>query len=174
MMNRTLLLFFLGIFMLNCHQSPQAPQSSPAPLSLDQIPVFSDFEDMSPIFNQQTDSVYVVNFWATWCKPCIAEMPYFEQLEADMQGKKVKIVLVSLDFEEHLESKLLPFLEKNKMPGEVMVLTDPDANDWINKVHPDWGGAIPVTLVYKGDQRSFVNKAFANYEELRNTVSALL
>lgn len=143
-------------------------------LSSESIPVFDNFDDMAYVFSQSTDTVYVVNFWATWCKPCIAEMPYFERLAKSFSTEKMKIVLVSLDFKEQLETRLLPYLEKNEMPGEVMLLADPNANYWIDKVNPEWGGAIPVTLVYRGDRREFTGRAFASYEELERIVKSML
>lgn len=174
-------LFFLlavVIFACSCSQAPVAgegeKQADNEDVSPERIPVFANFDDMAYLFRQQTDSVYVINFWATWCKPCVAEMPYFQRLGEEMAGEKVKIILVSLDFEEHIESKLLPFLEKNKLPGEVLVLTDPNANEWIDKVSPEWGGAIPVTMVYKKDQSKFVSRAFSGYEELEAAVKSLL
>ena len=74
-----------------------------------QIPVYENFEDLEPLFNRQTDTTYVINFWATWCKPCVEELPYFEQLFAEHKEEKLKVLLVSLDFPRQLESKLVPF-----------------------------------------------------------------
>ena len=46
--------------------------------------------------------VYLIDFWATWCKPCIKELPAFEELNARYQDKGLKVVLVSLDFPDIL------------------------------------------------------------------------
>ena len=138
------------------------------------IPVYEQFADLEPIFNQETDSTYVINFWATWCKPCVEELPYFEALHQQFSGEKLKVVLVSLDFPDKLESKLLPFVEEHQLESDVVALTDIDYNTWINKVNPDWGGAIPVTLVYNASERKFVSEQFANAEELNNLVKSLL
>jgi len=99
------------------------------------------------IFQQKNDTTYVINFWATWCAPCVKELPYFEKLNQKYTDKKVKVILVSQDFSKQLEKKLKPFLEKNKLQSEVLVLIDPDANSWIDKVNPAWSGAIPATVI---------------------------
>src|SRR5690606_6809447 len=49
-------------------------------------------------FQKKNDSIYVINFWATWCKPCIKELPAFEKIASEYADKKVKVLLVSLDF----------------------------------------------------------------------------
>ena len=63
------------------------------------------------IFNTN-DTTYIVNFWATWCKPCVSELPEFEKLHQGSKGKQIKVLLVSMDFKEELDKKLKNFLEK--------------------------------------------------------------
>lgn len=128
-----------------------------------------DFEGLEPRLHLTADTTYVVNFWATWCKPCIKELPEFDRLAEEYSDEKVKVLLVSLDMSEHLETKLEPFVEKRGVKSEVVLLDDPKANEWIDKVSPDWSGAIPATLIYRGDQREFFEKSFT-YEELEKEV----
>ena len=136
------------------------------------IPVYDSFDQLAPIFNKQNDTTYVINFWATWCKPCVAEMPYFERLHDDFAGRKLAVILVSLDFPDQIESKLIPFVEQQKLRSTVLALTDGNYNAWIDKVDPSWGGAIPVTILYNAEKRVFVDKAFSTYEELKAAVEA--
>lgn len=138
------------------------------------IEVIGDFNILEPLFHQQSDTTYVINFWATWCKPCVEELPYFEQLHQKFSGEKIKVILVSLDFPKDYEKKLKPFVKEHKLQSEVILLTDGDYNTWIDKVSPEWGGAIPVTVVYKADKRKFVGEQFANYEELDALVRSFL
>lgn len=135
---------------------------------------YETFEEIAPLFNKQTDTTYVINFWATWCKPCVEELPYFQQLHQEYAGEKVKIILVSLDFPNQIESKFIPFLEKNQLGPDIALLLDDDVNSWGNEVDSDWGGAIPITLVYKGDDRSFHGTQYASYEELKQMVDQVL
>jgi thiol-disulfide isomerase/thioredoxin len=137
-------------------------------------PVYENFEEMASIFNQETDTTYIINFWATWCKPCVEELPYFEQLTEQYKNQKVKVILVSLDFKKQLATKLLPFIKERNIQSEVVVLLDPDANAWVNRVDPSWSGAIPVTLVYKKDKRAFYEESFEDLAALDNIVKPFL
>ncbi|MBX2875429.1 MAG: TlpA family protein disulfide reductase [Saprospiraceae bacterium] len=138
------------------------------------FPIYESFEEVAPIFQQQSDTTYVINFWATWCKPCVKELPYFEALHENFKGEKIKVILVSLDFKKDVEPKLIPFVEEHKLKSDVIALTDHKYNEWIDRVDPDWGGAIPVTVVYKQDQREFIGESFANQEELFALVQKML
>ncbi len=126
-----------------------------------------NFEELQQqYFQKKTDTVYIVNFWATWCKPCIKELPAFEKIASDFSGEKVKILLVSLDFPDKLESQVVSFVKKNNIKSEVVLLDDADANNWIPKISPEWSGAIPATVIYKKDNRKFYEQSFT-YEELK-------
>lgn len=138
------------------------------------IPVYTDFEGLAPIFNKNNDTTYVINFWATWCKPCVEELPYFEQLHETFDGEKLQVILVSLDFERDLTSKLTSFVENRQLKSDVMVLLDGNYNNWIDKVDPEWGGAIPVTVVYQADQRQFIGTQLANYQELEDIIKSMM
>lgn len=131
-----------------------------------------DYAGLEPMLSKQNDTTYVVNFWATWCAPCIKELPYFQQVHDSYKDKKVKVLLVSLDFERQIQSRLLPFIAKNKLTPEVVVLNDPNSNKWIDKVDPSWSGAIPATLFIKNDKRLFFEKEFT-LEEIEKVINQL-
>ncbi len=132
--------------------------------TIGELPVY-DFEGLQPLLEQKNATTYVINFWATWCAPCVKELPYFEKLNEEQKHNNIEVILVSLDIPSMWESKLLPFVKKNKLQSRVVVLDDPKQNDWIPKVDPDWSGAIPATLIYNKDKRIFYAKPFS-YEEL--------
>jgi len=138
------------------------------------IPVYNKFQGLEPIFHFENDTTYIINFWATWCKPCIKELPYFEEFNNKFKDEKVKVVLVSLDFPKQLESKLVPFVQKRQLKSKVVVLLDGKYNDWIDKVSPDWSGAIPATYIYQGGQHRLIATPFENYEELSEVVKPFL
>ncbi|WP_240336887.1 TlpA family protein disulfide reductase [Rufibacter psychrotolerans] len=110
--------------------------------------------------NSTSDTTYVINFWATWCKPCIEELPHFEAVQQQYQGKPVQVVLVSMDFAKDLERKVVPFVQRNKLKSTVFLLDEPDQNAWIDLVDPSWSGAIPATLFVNNarKQRLFLEK----------------
>lgn len=134
------------------------------------FPVYTSFDALEPIFHYDNDTTYVINFWATWCKPCVEELPYFEKLHATMQGLKVKVILVSLDWPKQIKTKLIPFIEKHQLKSNIAVLTDTDSNNWIPKVDANWTGAIPVTMVYGPQGRQFVDTQFPEYSVLEDLV----
>lgn len=138
------------------------------------FPIYDSFEQVASIFEHKTDTTYVINFWATWCKPCVKELPYFEALHDNFKGEKIKVILVSLDFKKDIESKLIPFVEEHKLKSNVIALTDHKYNEWIDRVDPEWGGAIPVTVVYNQSQREFIGESFANQKELFDLVTEML
>ena len=128
---------------------------------------------MSFFLNQKDDTVYVVNFWATWCAPCIKELPSFEEIGKKYKDQKVKVILVSLDFPKKVESNLIPFIERKKLVSEVIHLDDPDANSWIEKIDKNWSGAIPATIIYRNDSKAFYEQSFT-YEELETELLKML
>lgn len=133
-----------------------------------------NFEELEKnYFQKKNDSIYVINFWATWCKPCIKELPAFEKIASDYAGKKVKVLLVSLDFPDKIENQVIPFISKNNIKSEVVLLDDPDANSWIPKISPEWSGAIPATVIYNKGNRKFYEQSFT-FEELENELKLFL
>ncbi len=128
-----------------------------------------DFDELEPLLHQNNDTVYIINFWATWCKPCVKELPEFEKFSDDFKNRKVKVVLVSLDFPNQHDNLLLPFVRDHNLKSSVIHLTDVDANKWIDKVDPGWSGAIPATLIYKGPFRKFYEGSL-NYEQIKSIV----
>lgn len=136
-------------------------------------PIVDNFDDLAPIFSREDGKTYVINFWATWCGPCVEELPYFERLAEETAGQDVEIVLVSLDFRRDVRTKLLRFIRERPLELPVIALTDSKTNVWIDKVDPEWGGAIPITIVYKNDQRQFFAEQFSDYEELAEAVRSI-
>jgi len=104
------------------------------------------------------DTLYVINFWATWCAPCIKELPEFDILYKNYEGKPVKILLISLDFKEDYKTKLPRFLKKKKLLPEIGWLNESLPNDFIPKIAAEWQGSIPATLILsaKNEYRYFI------------------
>lgn len=136
------------------------------------IPVY-DFEGFQPYLEQQDETVYVLNFWSTWCRPCVEELPEFLRLADELSGQKVSFIFISIDFRKNLENAVIPFARARGMEKGVVMLNDPDANSWISKVDESWTGSIPATLIYKGPRREFHERKLS-YEELKSIVESII
>ncbi len=156
------LLMFLGVIICNTVSYGQ------------KVPIIK-YNELESIINKNDDTVRVINFWATWCKPCIEELPFFEQLNKETKGKKVKVYLVSLDFTNKYESSLLPFIKRKQLQSGILLLDEPNYNSWIDKIDPKWSGSIPATLIVKSTDKihNFYEKSFT-YEELNTIISPLI
>ena len=128
-----------------------------------------DYEGLEPHLQKENDTTYVINFWATWCKPCVEEMPAFQKLRKEFEDKPFKLLLVSMDFPSQIDSRLKPYIKENDIKAQVIVLDDTDSDSWISKVSDTWSGALPGTLIYSNNYRKFYEKTF-EYHELKEIV----
>ena len=140
----------------------------------DTIEVFEQFADLQSVIDSDTDKLWVINFWATSCAPCIKEMPHFNELENAYRDKDLKILLVSLDRINLLEPRVYAFVEKHKIIPEVALLEDQNYSAWTEKIDTTWYGALPATLIINGEQRKFRFGSYESYEELLSDVKEIM
>lgn len=117
--------------------------------------------------NSGRDSTYIINFWATWCAPCVKELPDFEKLNDQFKNEKLKVLLVNVDYKSKLNNSVLPFIKKNGIKNEVFMLNESDPQVYINRIDTSWSGALPATLIINVRKRKFFEKDFT-YAELLN------
>ena len=94
------------------------------------------------------DKVLVINFWATWCAPCVAEFPEFVKLDAEYRSKGVKIIAISTDEKSDLAGAVIPFLKKQKAEFPSYLSDADDPQELIDVVDKNWSGALPATFVF--------------------------
>lgn len=134
-------------------------------------PIYSNFSEIEPIFKQNDGVIYVVNFWATWCRPCIQEMEHFDQLMAETSRKNLQVIMISLDKPEAIRTKMKDFVESRPLLIPTVAFTDNFYDGWIYKVDPAWQrSTIPVTLFYKNGKRYFNKGQINSYRELEGLV----
>ncbi|MEJ2004639.1 MAG: TlpA disulfide reductase family protein [Cyclobacteriaceae bacterium] len=133
-------------------------------VSAQQTASIVSFEELQQRIEASEKPLTVINFWATWCAPCIKEMPHFEQVFQN-DPSNIDLVLVNLDFAEDVE-KVNNFIKKKDLKGDVLLLDNLDYNSWIDKIHPSWSGAIPATLFVNTltDERKFVEGEISEKE----------
>ncbi|SIT90334.1 TlpA family protein disulfide reductase [Pontibacter indicus] len=124
------------------------------------------FDQLQELRQAPHDTLYVVNFWATWCKPCIKEMPYFEAAHAKYKDQPVRVILVSMDAVQDKEKRVLPFVQKRNLQSRLYLLDEPDGNTWIDRIEPKWSGAIPATMFFnnKRGQYEFIEREISQQE----------
>jgi thiol-disulfide isomerase/thioredoxin len=123
-----------------------------------------DKEHLQEILSRHNDTTYVINFWATWCSPCVAEIAYFEALHRTYADSLLKVILVNLDFPSQVERRVVPFMKEKELTSEVLNMTTMDYNSWIPDVDGSWSGAIPATLIFRDGYRSFTGRELSREE----------
>jgi thiol-disulfide isomerase/thioredoxin len=130
------------------------------------------FDALQKILDTKSDQIQVINFWATWCAPCIKELPLLEKINAQ-KNLNAKITLINLDYADKLD-KVNEFMVRKNIQSDVLLLDDIDYNSWIDKVDKSWSGAIPATLIInpRTGKRKFVEKELKE-GELENLIATL-
>jgi thiol-disulfide isomerase/thioredoxin len=159
-MKKKLLLIGILISFISCDQRPVSKV-----ITIDQ-------KGLKEVTLPLDEKIKVINFWATWCAPCVEELPYFEKLGAKYEDK-LEVILISLDDVKNIKSTVQPFLKNNQIKSKVLLLDDPYAAEWIPFVDAHWDGAIPVTLIVSKNKKQFYNKALS-YDELEDAIEKLL
>jgi len=130
------------------------------------------FEEYENIINQKDDVLYVVNFWATWCGPCVREIPDFMEVNNQLAARSdFKMLLISLDSKSDLSEEVLPFLMKNNITADVYLLDDNKRmNFWMPRVDRGWSGSIPATIFYKNKKKLHFVEQQLHKDELLATI----
>ena len=100
---------------------------------------------LQTLIEEKSDQIKVINFWATWCAPCVKELPLFESLNQDRKDAKVTLVSMDIDLDPNPE-KVYKFVARKKIKSHVVILDERDPDSWINKIDKSWSGALPSTL----------------------------
>ena len=136
------------------------------------------FAELESILENTEDILLVCNFWATWCAPCIEEMPYFDQLQDEFQDQNVKVLFVSMDNPKAKDTEVTTFVRKKQVRSEVVLMDEKELSqdDWISKLDKDWQGDIPATIFVKtiDDLREIHTGKFENYNELKAKILPFL
>jgi thiol-disulfide isomerase/thioredoxin len=121
--------------------------------------------------NKHNDTLYVVNFWATWCDPCVKELPDFQQAYQNFKSKKVKFVFVSLNSPKELD-KVQHFAADKQLVPEVLLLNGGNPNSWIDRIDSSWSGAIPATVIYKDGKKVYFHEGELALDKLTQVIKS--
>ncbi|HMJ46361.1 MAG TPA: TlpA disulfide reductase family protein [Ferruginibacter sp.] len=116
--------------------------------------------DVENYITTKKDQVLVINFWATFCKPCVAEIPSFIKITNQYKKEGVKLLLVSLDLPTYYPAKIASFAKKRKFNSSIVWLNETNADYFCPRVDPKWSGSIPSTLIVntKTGYRKFIEE----------------
>lgn len=114
---------------------------------------------LQELIEAEADHVKVINFWATWCAPCVKEMPLFEALNETRSDVKVTLISMDLDLDPNPE-KVYRYMDRRKIKSKVLILDEQNPNAWIEQIEKSWSGALPATLIINGltGKRKFVER----------------
>jgi thiol-disulfide isomerase/thioredoxin len=123
------------------------------------------FEELqNSILKAKLAQPIVVNFWATWCIPCVKELPYFEEY-LSLNGEKYMQYLVSLDDPKTIQSRVIPFVQNKNLKSMVVLINESFKSEYFDSVHSEWSGSIPATLILlPSGENKFYEKAFSKLE----------
>jgi thiol-disulfide isomerase/thioredoxin len=121
--------------------------------------------EVEKILKTQSDQIQVINFWATWCGPCVKEMPLIENVGRQRTDVRITLVSLDLDLDDNPE-KVFKFVERKGIQSTVLILDEPDPNSWIDKIEKQWNGSLPATLIVntKTGKRAFAGKELKDGE----------
>ena len=116
-------------------------------------------KQLQDLIQAKGEHIKVINFWATWCAPCVKEMPLFEKLALDRKDVQVTFVSMDLDLDPD-PAKVYKFVARKKILSQVLILDEGNPNTWIELVNKSWTGALPATIIVnsKTGQRKFVER----------------
>jgi thiol-disulfide isomerase/thioredoxin len=113
-----------------------------------EVKPLSSINDIRQVMDSNKGKVLLLNFWATWCKPCVKEFPELLKLYNDYKNKEFEIVFISTDVPEDVDSKVIPFLKNQGVDFITYYNNFNDPAELINFVDMKWEGAIPSTYIY--------------------------
>lgn len=128
---------------------PAAGKSAAKPATTGAVPKIARLKPAAyaGMIKASAGKVVVVNFWATWCGPCVAEFPEFVKLTDEYKTKGVRFVHITADDMSDLK-KAAAFLKAQKSNADQFIQDTDDPQQMIDQVFKDWPGTLPATFVY--------------------------
>jgi thiol-disulfide isomerase/thioredoxin len=149
--NAYLLLFSFGFLLFSC-----AGSRSLRPV---------DETGLQRLLERSRGKVVLLNFWATWCEPCVEEFPDLMKIAREFRPRGLEIFLVSIDDPEEIAQKVAPFLQSQKVSFRTYLKKTRDDEVFINSIDRTWSGAIPATFIY--DREGVLVKKFIARQDYR-------
>lgn len=158
------------LFLIGCNSSQKQSEQK-----IEKEKIFSivQYPELKSLVEKVDNKFRVVNFWATWCAPCVAELPEFMEVnEAYKNDNNFEMILVSLDDAKSFDTKVKEFVVNNKLDTDVYLLDDNKRmNEWIPAFDSTWTGSIPATIFYKNGKKIAFKEGRLSKQELESIIN---
>jgi thiol-disulfide isomerase/thioredoxin len=128
-----------------------------------------DETGLQQLIKQARGKVVLLNFWATWCEPCVEEFPALMEIARQFQPQGLQIIFVSIDEPEDIDGKVLPFLKAQGVASRTYIKRTKDDEAFINAIDVKWSGALPATFIYDANgtlvKRLVAQQSFETFAE---------
>ncbi len=131
-------------------EAPDADQSAGSPAPLSKVTEVNA-QKLGEILAENLGKTTVLNIWATWCGPCVKEMPDLVKFYNDMDKETTAFVSLSVDAAPDMETEIPAFQKDFNIPFPIYVLSGRDDEGLLKALKTEFEGAIPVTLLYRPD-----------------------
>jgi thiol-disulfide isomerase/thioredoxin len=132
---------------------------------------FIDQAGLKNLITNRNGKILLLNVWATWCPPCIEEFPDLVRIYNTYNDDKFEILGISVDEPDEINSKVIPFLNKNKVPFKVYLAKLDNEEKFINALNSSWNGAIPATFIYdSAGRQKYFSIGMKTYEQFEKEI----
>lgn len=146
------------LILIACLFACEEPEKGQIPISSLEIKVdtsklasLTEYKDFENVMANEKGNVVLVNLWATWCKPCVHEMPLLEKLHQNYKGKGLKVVTLSIDEVSKADSLVIPFWEEMNFSMDNYLIAHQDPGAFVNEIDPLWIGLLPTSFIFNSD-----------------------
>ena len=133
-------LLFIPVFLL-FHVAPGQPVA-------DQLTPLNEFRSL---LEAPATRIQVFNFWATWCAPCVKELPMIDAFAS--ANPDIEVILVNVEGTADPFNKVADFARRKKLQTRIILLNTQDSGNWTTRIEKSWKNALPVTIIRNGGNK---------------------
>ena len=130
----------------------------------------TDAAGIREIAGNNSNNLRLINVWATWCGPCVAEFPDLVMIDRIYRSRNFEFVTINTD-KVSRKNKVLEFLEKNEASNRNFIYSGDNTGELVAAIDPEWSGALPYTiLVEQGGKIIYRSQGPVDVTQLRKII----